>query len=121
MINQFVLPKTYQQRATLALHGDYGHLGMEKMLGLLQEWFFWPKMMEDICNHIRTCERCARYKQPQEQEKIKPIHCTCPLELVHIDFLTIGKEGTDKATNIMVVTKIRSSKHHTETDCTNSS
>ena len=88
----------------MALHDDYGHLGMEKTLGLLQEWFFWPKMMEDACNHIRTCERCTRYKQPQEKEKMKPIHCTYPFELIHIDFLTIGKEGTDKATNIMVVT-----------------
>ena len=35
---------------------------------------------------------------------MKPIQCTYPLELVHINFLTIGKEGTDKATNIMVIT-----------------
>ena len=61
-------------------------------------------MIEDVPNYIRTCERCTRYKQPPEREKLKPIHCTYPLELVHIDFLTIGKEGTDKATNIMVIT-----------------
>ena len=40
VINQFVLPKTFHRRATLALHDDYGHLGMEKILGLLQERFF---------------------------------------------------------------------------------
>ena len=39
-----------------------------------------------------------------EREKLKPIHCTYPLELIYIDFLTIRKEGTEKATNIMVVT-----------------
>ena len=104
VVNQFVLPKTHRQRATLALHDDYGHLGMEKMLGLLQKRFFWPKMIEGVCNHIRTCKRCTRYKQPPEREKLKPILCIYPLELVHIDFLTIGKEGTDKATNIMVIT-----------------
>ena len=104
VINQFVLPKTYRWRATLALHNNYGHLGMEKTLGLLQERFFWPKMIENVHNHIRTCERCTRYKQPPEREKLKPLHCTYPLELVHIDFLTVGKEGTDKATNIMVIT-----------------
>ena len=48
IINQFVLPKTHRCRATLALHDDYGHLGMEKTLGLLQERFFWPKMIEDV-------------------------------------------------------------------------
>ena len=35
VINQFVLPKTHRQRATLALHDDYGHLGIEKTLELL--------------------------------------------------------------------------------------
>ena len=104
VVNQFVLPKSFHRRATLALHDDYGHLGMEKTLGLLQERFFWPKMIEDVRNHIRTCERCTKFKQPPEKEKMKPIQCTYPLELVHIDFLTIGKEGTDKATNIMVIT-----------------
>ena len=77
---------------------------MEKMLGLLEQRFFWPKMMEDVRNHNRTCERCTRYKQPPEREKLKPIHCTYPLELVHIDFQIKGKESTDKATNIMVIT-----------------
>ena len=76
---------------------------MEKTLGLLQERFFWLRIIEDVCNYIRTCKRCTRYKQPPEREKLKLIHCTYPLELVHIDFLTIGKEGTHKATNIMVI------------------
>ena len=104
VINQFVLSKTHKHRATLALHDDYGHLGMEKTLGLLQERFFWPKMIEDVQNHIRTCEQCTKYKQQPEREKLKPISCTYPLELVHPDFLTIGKEGTEKAINIMVIT-----------------
>ena len=99
-----MLPKTFSRRATLALHDDYEHLGMEKTLGLLQERFFWPKMIEDVHNHIRTCERCTKFKQPPEREKMKPIQCTYPLELVHIDFLMIGKEGTDKAINVMVIT-----------------
>ena len=50
VINQFVLPRTHRRPDTLALHDDYGHLGMEKTLGLLQERFFWPKMIEDVWN-----------------------------------------------------------------------
>ena len=61
-------------------------------------------MIKDVQNHIRTCERCTRYKQQPEREKLKPISCTYPLELVHLDFLTIGKEDTEKAINIMVIT-----------------
>ena len=48
IINKFILPKTHRHLATLALHDDYGHLSMEKTLALLQEWFFWPKMIEDV-------------------------------------------------------------------------
>ena len=32
------------------------------------------------------------------------ISCTYPLELVHLDFLTIGKERSDKNVNIVVIT-----------------
>ena len=104
VVNQFVLPKTHRRRATLALHDDYGHLGMKKTLGLLQKRFFWPKMIEDVQNHIRTCEQCTKYKKQPEREKLKPISCTYSLELVHLYFLTIAKEGTEKAINIMVIT-----------------
>ena len=48
IINQFILPKTHRHPATLALHDDYGHLGMDKTLELLQEWSFWPKRIEDV-------------------------------------------------------------------------
>ena len=45
---QFVLPVSYRQRAVLACHDQFGHLGMDKTLTLLQERFFWPQMNDDI-------------------------------------------------------------------------
>ena len=38
--HQFVLPEIYRKRAIMALHDDFGHLGMEKTLGLLKDRFF---------------------------------------------------------------------------------
>ena len=35
---------------------------------------------------------------------MKSIICTYPLELVHLDFLTIGKEGSGKNINIPMIT-----------------
>ena len=55
-ISQFVLPKNFIHKVILACHDDNGHLGMERTLGLLQEWFFWPKMAEDVRKHIHTCD-----------------------------------------------------------------
>ena len=88
----------------MVCHNDFCHLGMEKTLGLLKDRFFWPKMSEDVRLHIHSCERCTKFKQPQEQEEMKSIICTYPLELIHLDFLTIGKEGSDKNVNILMIT-----------------
>ena len=51
-IQQFVLPEEFRREVILACHDDFGHLGMEKTLGLLEERFFWPKMSDDIRKHI---------------------------------------------------------------------
>ena len=58
VIHQFILPENYRRRAIMALHDDFGHLGMEKTLRLLKDRFFLPKMSVDVRQYIRTCERC---------------------------------------------------------------
>ena len=79
---QFVLPKRFIRGVILACHDDNGHLGMEQTLRLLQERFFWPKMADDVQTHIRTCERCLRFKQPQEKAEMQPILVSYPMELI---------------------------------------
>ena len=81
---------------------DFGHLGMEKMLGLLKDRFFWPKMSEDVRQYIRTCGRCISFIQPVEKAEMKPILCTYLMELVHIDFLTVGHPESKKQISLIV-------------------
>ena len=52
-IAQFVLPEPSRCKTLLACHNNFGHMGMERTLGLLQERFFWPKMAADV---RETCE-----------------------------------------------------------------
>ena len=47
-ITQFVLPEPFRHKTVLACHDDFGHMGMERTYGLLQERFFWPKMAADV-------------------------------------------------------------------------
>ena len=55
--------------------------------------------------HICTCESCLRFKQPQEKPEMKPILIPYPMELIHLDFLTLEwKAGDTKSTNILVIT-----------------
>ena len=63
--------------------------------------FFWPKMCDDITAFIRQCSSCTHFKQPQERAKFQSILATYPLELVHLDFLTLG--GRNHIKNILVV------------------
>ena len=77
-------------------------MGMDRTLAMLQSRFFWPRMSNDIRIHIRSCDQCMRFKQLQEREEMSPIETTYPLELVHLDFLTIGQN--DRTMNVLVVT-----------------
>ena len=104
-ISQFVLPKNFICKVILACHDGNGHLGMERTLGLLQERFLWPKMTDDVQTHICTCDRCIRIKQPQERSEMQPILVSYPLELVHLDFLTLGGKMEDsKSINVLIIT-----------------
>ena len=102
---QFVLPCEFQKRTVIACHDQFGHLGMDKTLILLQERFFLPKMNDDVRYHIRNCERCLRFKQKPEREEMHSIESSYPLEIVHMDFLVIGsKKDPNKEINVLVVT-----------------
>ena len=101
---QFLLSHSFHNRTLTMLHGDMGHLGMDRTLGLVQERFFWPGMCESVCNYICACDRCTQFKQAPEKAEMHPIETSYPLELVHMDFLTIGKPNTDKMVNILIVT-----------------
>ena len=104
-ISQFVLPKNFVCKVILACHDDNAHLGMERTIGLLQERFFWPKMADDVCIHIYTCDWCLRCKQPQERYEMWPILVSYPLKLVYLDFLILGgKADNHKSVNILIVT-----------------
>ena len=102
-VNQFVMPTQFPKRTVMVCHEDYGHLAMDRVLVLLQEQYFWPKMSEDVRKYIRQCDRCIQFKEAKEQTELYPITATYPLELVHLDFLSIGGKE-DEMKNILVVT-----------------
>ena len=85
-IQQFIPLEPFQKQVILACHDDFGHLGMEKTLGLLKDQFFCSKMSEDVRLYIHSCEQCTKFKQLQEREEMKSIICMYPLELVPLRF-----------------------------------
>ena len=54
---------------------------------------------------IHTGDQCIIFKQPQEKPEMQPILVSYPLELVHMDFLTLGGKMDDsKSINVLIVT-----------------
>ena len=64
-------------------------------------------MIEDIEHHIKSCLRCLRFKTQPDKAELNRIIATRPLELVHIDYLTIEPPANskyDKDVNVLIIT-----------------
>ena len=57
-MNQMILPPAFRKRIVLACHDEMGHMGMDRVLLLLQDRVYWPAMSRDVRDHIRHCGRC---------------------------------------------------------------
>ena len=99
---QFVLPEKFREQAIKACHDDIGHLGFERSLDLMQDRFYWPNMRTQLESYIKNCDRCLKFKAKAQKEELNPIYTTHPMELVHMDYLTVEKG--DKDVDVLVVT-----------------
>ena len=100
---QLVVPKAYRSRALAGCHGDVGHQGRMRTLSLLRERFFWPGMQTEAIQHVLKCTRCLRRKTPSHVAPLQPIHVTQPLELVHMDYLSL-EPSKGNIENVLVIT-----------------
>ena len=61
-------------------------------------------MMEDTVRHIKPCERCLRFRETHDKAPMKNVDATYPMELVHMDYLTIEANEGGKDIHILVIT-----------------
>ena len=61
-------------------------------------------MTEDATRHIRQCERCLQFKASPNRVPMECVNATYPMELVHIDYLTIEANEGGKDIYILVIT-----------------
>ena len=101
---QLVVPQEYRPETMCGAHNDVGHLSLEQMLGILWDQFYWPNLEDDATSHIQTFEYCLRFKGRQDKEELHPLLATYPLELVHMDVLTIENPHTSANVNLLVIT-----------------
>ena len=100
---QLVLPTAQREVALRGCHNEVGHLGLEHMLDLMHDRFFWPHMAAQSKEHIGKCCPCLAFKARQPRVPLKNIMATHPLELVHLDYLCL-EPGKGLEENVLVIT-----------------
>ena len=64
---QLVLPTAYREVVLRGCHDEVGHLGLERMLDLMNDRFFWPHMAAQAKKHVRKCHPCLAFKARQKK------------------------------------------------------
>ena len=98
-----VLGVLHREVALRGCHDEVGHLGLEHMLDLMHDRFFWPHMAAQAKEHVRKCCMCLAFKARQPKAPLKNIMAMHPLQLVHLDYLCL-EPGKGLEENILVVT-----------------
>ena len=84
-----------------------GHGGIFKTKERIAAEFWWPRMVEDVAEHIRACDACnaARQHTRQHDSGITPLPQPArPNDRVHIDLFGPLRNEDDQQRFIMVIT-----------------
>ena len=86
IVFQFVVPPRHRSAALDGCHQEAAHQGQHHSTTLMQECFWWPGMTQDLRNCIKKCGRCRKYEAAPPIAPMKPLTCSGPGELLHVDF-----------------------------------
>ena len=89
IVFQFVVPQIHRTAALDGCHHEAVHQGQCRSLSLMQERFWWPGMAHNLRNHIKKCGRCRKFEAAPPIAPLKPLTCSGPGELLHVDFTSI--------------------------------
>ena len=89
IVFQFVVSQRHWGTALNGCHREAAHQGQRCSTALMQECFWWPGMTQDLRNHIKKCGHCRKYEAAPPVAPMKPLTCSGPGELLHVDFTSI--------------------------------
>lgn len=90
---QLILPPKYRKLVYKELHEDMGHLGVERVVTMARDRFYWPCMYKDIERFITKQCTCLKQKRPTVNTRapLVSITTTAPFEMISIDFLHLER------------------------------
>ena len=89
IVFQFVVPQGHQGTTLDGCHREVAHQGQHRSIALMQECFWWPSMTRDLRKHKKKCSHCRKYEAAPPVAPMKPLTCSGPGELLHVDFTSI--------------------------------
>ena len=89
IVFQFIVPQRHQGAALDGCHQEAAHQAQRRSIALMQERFWWPGMTRDLRNCIKKCSHCRKYEAAPPVAPMKPLICSGPGELLHVDFTSI--------------------------------
>lgn len=88
---QILVPEGEKYSIWQLYHEYAGHWGPEKTISLIKRRYFWPKLNADVINWCSQCKACVlRKAAAAKHAPLIPIKTSAPMELLSVDFLSIG-------------------------------
>ena len=100
---QLILPMQLAKKVLNSCHDQVGHQGIVRTLSLLRERFYWPGMHKQATLYVNKCQKCVKRKAIPDVAPLQPIIVSQPMELVHMDFLSI-EPSKGNIENVLVIT-----------------
>ena len=86
-------------------HEQWGHQGISRTINILRRRCFWPRLYQDVKEHVKKCFTCVATKAPTPSVRTPRRHLLSfrPMELVAMDFLKLDK-GKGGFEDVLVIT-----------------
>ena len=102
----FIAHKAHCVATLNGCHRDAGHQGHDCTLSLLWECFWWPGMVNQMQQSIKSCAHCLQHEGNLPNEPLHQIVATVPMDLLHVDFtiiqMTLELNRLPKVANVLV-------------------
>lgn len=99
---QIICPASRREEVWKRYHDASAHAGVARTLSRVRHNFYWPKMEETMKGFHLGCVICGLQKGRDDKAPLHPIEVSFPLEVIALDFLTLGRPA-DSCQNILVV------------------
>lgn len=104
---RIVVPKVKRKEVLQECHDKAAHLGYTKTYARLCDRYWWPKMFQDVKQHIKNCKECGETKAPNYYMVAPmggPRVPTVPFEMISMDFKGPFIRSTAGYSYLLVIT-----------------